>query len=127
MLRQVEYHPEAKLEIRNSAIWYDDKADGLGLEFLLELRNAESLIRKNPELWPNYEAGTRRCVMQRFPFAVIYLVSGEIHSPLGSETNPFFSVWSAIKQGWPGILMQLVLIPVIFWAAGKFTLRKQAG
>ncbi len=77
MLRQVEYHPEAKLEIRNSAIWYDDKADGLGLEFLLELRNAESLIRKNPELWPNYEVGTRRCVMQRFPFAVIYLVSGE--------------------------------------------------
>jgi len=77
MLRQVEYHPEAKLEIRNSAIWYDDKANGLGLEFLLELRNAESLIRKNPELWPSYEVGTRRCVMQRFPFAVIYLVSGE--------------------------------------------------
>ena len=56
---------------------------------------------------------------------VIHLVSGQIHSPLGLETNPFFSAWSAIKQGWPGILMQLVLIPVAFWRAGKFTHKKR--
>ncbi len=75
MLRQVEYHPEAKSEIRESGIWYDDKADGLGLEFLLEVRDAESRILQHPELWPIYEVGTRRYVMQRFPFAVIYIVS----------------------------------------------------
>ena len=75
MPRQVEYHPEANSEIRKSANWYDDKVDGLGLEFLLEVRNAESQIVQNPELWPVYEGGTRRYVMQRFPFAVIYLVS----------------------------------------------------
>ncbi len=56
---------------------------------------------------------------------VIYLVSGETSSPLGLETNPLFSVWAAIKQGWPGILMQLVLIPVIFWVAGRSTLKKR--
>ena len=44
MLRQVEYHPEAKSELRESGIWYDDKVDGLGLEFLLEVKNAESRI-----------------------------------------------------------------------------------
>ena len=75
MLRQVEYHPEAKAEMQSSGIWYDGKVDGLGLEFLLEVRDAESRILQNPELWPIYEAGTRRYVMQRFPFAVIYLVS----------------------------------------------------
>ncbi len=57
---------------------------------------------------------------------VIYLVSGQTYSPLGLETNPFFSVWSAIKQGWPGILMQLVLIPVILRVWGEFTLKKRA-
>lgn len=77
MLRQAKYHPEAKSEIRESAHWYDDKVDGLGLEFLLEVRSAESHIVRNPELWPNYEAGTRRYIMQRFPFAVIYLASEE--------------------------------------------------
>ena len=75
MLRQVEYHPEAKSELRESGIWYDDKVDGLGLEFLLEVKNAESRILQNPQLCPIYEAGTRRYIMQRFPFAVIYLVS----------------------------------------------------
>lgn len=77
MLRQVEYHPDAKIEIREAVIWYDDKADGLGLEFLLEVRNAESLICQDPELWPIYEEGTRRYLIQRFPFAVIYLLSVE--------------------------------------------------
>ena len=48
MLRQVEYHPEAKSELRESGIWYDDKVDGLGLEFLLEVKNAESRILQNP-------------------------------------------------------------------------------
>jgi len=75
MLRQVEYHPEAKSEIQESGIWYDDKVDGLGLEFLLEIRDVEFRILQDPELWPIYEVGTRRYVMQRFPFAVIYLVS----------------------------------------------------
>jgi len=75
MLRQVEYHPEAKSEIQESGIWYEGKVDGLGLEFLLAVKDAESKILQNPELWPIYEAGTRRYLMQRFPFAVIYLVS----------------------------------------------------
>ena len=56
---------------------------------------------------------------------VIYLISGETYSPLGLETNPFFSVWSAIKQGWPGIVIQLVMIPVIFWMARKFTIKER--
>ncbi|MFC2072716.1 ECF transporter S component [Chloroflexota bacterium] len=54
---------------------------------------------------------------------VIYLLSGAIYSPLGLETNPFLSVWSAIKQGWPGILIQLVFITVIFWTVGIFNLK----
>ena len=57
---------------------------------------------------------------------VIFLVSGEVYSPLGLETNPFFAIWSVIKQGWPGILIQVVLLPVIFWMVGKSTLKKRA-
>jgi len=49
MIRKIEYHPLAKLEIQESAHWYDDKMDGLGLEFLLEVKSAESKIQKNPD------------------------------------------------------------------------------
>lgn len=77
MLRKVEYHPEAKFEMSESANWYDKKVNGLGLEFLLEVRNAESKIVENPEQWSIYEAGTRRYLMRTFPFAIIYISSKE--------------------------------------------------
>jgi len=50
---------------------------------------------------------------------VIYLVAGESYSPLGLETSPFVAFSSVIKQGWPGIVIQLVSIPALIWLAGK--------
>ncbi len=75
MAIQVEYHPESKIEIREAADWYDYKVDGLGLEFLLELRSAESQVTNEPEMWPVYEGETRRYLLKRFPFSVIYITS----------------------------------------------------
>ena len=75
MLRKIEYHPSAKLEIQESARWYDDRMTGLGFEFLLEVKSAESKIQKNPDTWPNYEEGTKRFLLKRFPYAIIYLVA----------------------------------------------------
>ena len=56
---------------------------------------------------------------------IIYLVAGENYSPLGLEANPFIVVWSVMKQGWPGIVIQLASIPMIIWLVGKFATRKQ--
>ena len=50
---------------------------------------------------------------------LIYLMASMVYSPLGLEANPFFVVWSAIKQGWPGIVIQLALIPAVVWLVGK--------
>lgn len=50
---------------------------------------------------------------------IIYLVAGETYSPLGLETSPFVAFSSVIKQGWPGIVIQLVSIPALIWLAGK--------
>lgn len=50
---------------------------------------------------------------------VIYLITGKLNGPLGLVTNPFLVVWLAVKQGWPGIVIQLALIPVIIWLVGK--------
>ena len=77
MLRQVEYHPKAKVEIQESANWYDKKVDGLGLEFMLEVKAAESKIVKNPESWAAHEQGTRRYILKRFPFSIIYFLTDE--------------------------------------------------
>ena len=72
---RVKYHPEAKKELQEAIKWYDRKANGLGLEFVFEVRQAERTIFQNPEVWPIYESETRRYLLRRFPFAIIYLVS----------------------------------------------------
>ena len=54
----------------------------------------------------------------------IYLIVGEMYSPLGLEANPLIVVWSVIKQGWPGIVSQLVSIPIVIWLVGKFVAPK---
>lgn len=52
------------------------------------------------------------------------LIVGESYSPLGLEANPFIVVWSVINQGWPGIVIQLALIPIVIWLVGKFATKK---
>lgn len=54
----------------------------------------------------------------------IYPIAGEMYSPLGLEANPLIMVWSVIKQGWPGIVIQLVSIPIVIWLVGKFVAPK---
>lgn len=77
MEKQVEYHPKAKTEIRESLSWYEDKVIGLGLEFLLEVKSAESQVVQNPKIYPFYEGETRRFILKRFPYALIYIESAE--------------------------------------------------
>jgi hypothetical protein len=55
---------------------------------------------------------------------LIYLILGESYSPLRVETSPILSLWSVVKQGWPGIVIQLVSIPTAVWLVGKLSASK---
>ena len=64
--------------------------------------------------------------------ALILVVSilslfGAIHSPLGAEAGPFAVAWSVVKQGWPGILIQLMLIPFIVILLEKLLAHRKPG
>jgi uncharacterized membrane protein len=52
--------------------------------------------------------------------SVMYLIVGRSYSPLGMGSNVLASFWSTVEQGWPGIAIQLALIPAIIWLVGKF-------
>jgi thiamine transporter ThiT len=58
---------------------------------------------------------------------IVQAVTGAVHSPLGPSATPFEAVWNTVAQSWPGMLAQIVLIPVAFWAFGRFTRKAQAG
>lgn len=71
------FHPEARTELRESIRHYETEAAGLGAEFAAEVRQAIERARENPCASASSEAETRREVLQRFPYSLIYLVEGE--------------------------------------------------
>ena len=57
---------------------------------------------------------------------LIYPVIGESNSPLGAEVNPLLTIYAAIKQGWPGIVIQLCSIPILIFIVKKFITGKRS-
>lgn len=68
----------AQSEATQSAIWYDNRQDGLGEEFIDDLQATFEKVAEHPDSFPYLEhyrgaLDVRRCLLKRFPFAVIYL------------------------------------------------------
>jgi len=72
LLLRIEIHPEVYSELEQARSWYEDRARGLGIKFLDEVDRAINTIRQFPDTWPPYFEGTRRFLLHRFPFAIVY-------------------------------------------------------
>jgi plasmid stabilization system protein ParE len=68
----LEFHPEALAELERAKAWYEAQRLGLGESFFQEIKTAISRIREAPNTWPEYQRGTRRFLVHRFPFAILY-------------------------------------------------------
>jgi plasmid stabilization system protein ParE len=64
----------AREEFLEAVAFYEGEARGLGTEFIDEFERALELIATNPHLGPHFEAETRRKLLRRFPFQIIYEV-----------------------------------------------------
>jgi plasmid stabilization system protein ParE len=70
--RQIDVHPEAVAEARAAAEWYRERSVLAADAFLAELDCAVERIAESPDMYPHYVLGTRRFLLQRFPFYVVY-------------------------------------------------------
>ena len=70
--RRLVLHPLAAEEAREARRWYASRADFLGEAFVSELDHAVSQIVAHPTTWPLFESGTRRYLLRRFPYFVVY-------------------------------------------------------
>ena len=61
----------AEAELQDAAAWYDERSPGLGLRFVLAVHTKTDQIAEAPQRWP-LAAGTRRVLMGRFPYALVY-------------------------------------------------------
>ena len=70
--RKIDVHPEAVVEARAAAQWYRERSKLAADAFLVELDRAVERIAENPQMYSPYVRDTRRYLLQRFPFYLVY-------------------------------------------------------
>ncbi len=71
------FHPEAEEEFEAAVAWYEERETGLGLDFAAEVREAVRLAQSMPMAWPRMEENTRRVLVHRFTYGVLYSPDGD--------------------------------------------------
>lgn len=75
-----DFHPEAEAELLESIDYYEEYEPGLGEDFSLEVFLAIQNVLEFPTAWPILDGDVRRCLVNRFPFAILYSIEqGKIH------------------------------------------------
>jgi len=77
----VRIHPAALEEAEEATGWYQQRSRRAAELFLDELDRAIERIGENPRQFPEYEFGTRRIVLRRFPYLVVFRETAD-----GAET-----------------------------------------
>ena len=85
--------PLAKKDIREAALWYEEKQTGLGKRFIRQIREIISLVKKNPKVFNNRYDNVRTAVMKAFPFMIHYTIDEDnkqviITAVLHTSRNP---------------------------------------
>lgn len=74
MKRSFDFHPEAREELRQAVQFYEQESPGLGRVFAAEARAVIDHLLDHPLSGAPAEAETRRKLLLRFPYSMIYLV-----------------------------------------------------
>ena len=85
--KRVEYHQGAIADVKSAVAWYQKRSPKVALDFIAELHRAADTILQAPERWPLGKNNTRRFLLWRFPFAIIY-----------SEQESAITIW-AVAHG----------------------------
>jgi toxin ParE1/3/4 len=70
--------PAAEADIVQAALWYEQRAPGLGADFLRAVDVALAEITRMPERFPVVHRTCRRALLRRFPYGVYYLPTAEL-------------------------------------------------
>ncbi len=70
----IRFHTAAEAEILGAARYYAAIHVELARSFRADIELALSRIEEGPERWPRGRYRTRRYVLGRFPYAVVYVI-----------------------------------------------------
>jgi mRNA-degrading endonuclease RelE of RelBE toxin-antitoxin system len=102
---KVSVHPDVYAELEYSRVWYEERAENLGVEFLDEVDKAIETVRSEPSIWPlrDEKRGIHRYLVHRFPYGVIYRIQDhviQIIAVMHLRRHPDY--WRGRVQHWNG-------------------------
>lgn len=71
---KVSFLEPARDEFLGAADFYEDQAAGLGADFAAEVEHANATIAQTPHLGTPYIDTTRRLLLDRFPYNIVYSI-----------------------------------------------------
>lgn len=75
--------PIAYVDIDEIVAWYEKAAPGLGKRFLTNMDWALKKIQSNPNAFTYVKYPVRRIIVEKFPYKILYQVTGEVIIILG--------------------------------------------
>jgi hypothetical protein len=58
--------------------WYEEQQPGLGDDFLQEVELGIAAIRASPERWAIFNGSTRKFLIHRFPYGIVYFLADNV-------------------------------------------------
>lgn len=74
---KISFLDAAQSELDDAIDYYDEQQPELGFEFAEEVEQALERINHYPDAWSSLTSRVRRCLLNRFPYSVIYEVRSE--------------------------------------------------
>ena len=75
---EFEFLELAQLELDETVIYYENQQKNLGIKFAQEVKNCLDRIERFPEGWQKLTLNTRRALLQKFPYGVIYQIKTDL-------------------------------------------------
>ena len=73
MSKPLIVEPEAEADLRAAYQWYEQQRPGLGIDLILCVEAALQAIRDRPRSFPIVRKKTRRVLLRRFPYMVLFI------------------------------------------------------
>ena len=77
MKYKIIIRPEAESDLKSAFDWYEDQREGLGFDFLFQVDEGIKFIENNPKVLSQEYKGTRKYIIKRFPYKIVYLVKND--------------------------------------------------
>jgi len=71
---EIEFLEQAYLEYQEAIDYYELQFEGLSKKFIDEITRVLEIAKKYPKSFSNYSGHTKKAVLNKFPFNVIYAV-----------------------------------------------------